>query len=154
MCDINELVQDSVKLADVDARIHDISIELELDSPLPEIFVDPIQIQQVILNLIRNAVDATEQGARGPRAIRTRTGRTDVGIEVSVKDNGTGISPEAEEKLFSPFFTTKQSGMGMGLSISHSIIGAHGGRLWFTRNPNGGATFHFTLPAAGGADHG
>ncbi len=147
LANVNDLLQDSVKLADVDARIHDLTIELVLDPGLPTVYVDAVQIQQVILNLLRNAVDATEDETGGDRIIRARTRILDGElVEVTVSDSGVGVSHDAEENLFSPFFTTKESGMGMGLSVSRSIISSHDGRLWFTRNLEGGTTFHFTLP--------
>lgn len=145
LVDINDLVRDSVKLADVDARIHDIAIEVELMTSAP-VYVDAVQIEQVILNLLRNAVDASECETDGDRIVRARTHIVDGLVEVSVTDSGSGITEEAEEKLFSPFFTTKRAGMGMGLSISRSIINSHGGHLWFSRNPDRGTTFRFTLP--------
>ncbi len=145
--DINELTRDSVKLADVDARIHDINIDVELTSETTTVYVDSVQIQQVILNLLRNAVDATETEPSANRTIELKTDIVDGElVEVSVTDSGEGVSDEAAERVFSPFFTTKQSGMGMGLSISRSIINSHGGHLWFTRNPARGTTFQFTLP--------
>ena len=148
LADINDLVRDTVKLAAVDARIHDIGIEIDLKTEAPVVYVDPIQIQQVILNLLRNAVDATVESDSPERIVRAETCVLDRElVEVVVHDTGTGISDDAAEKLFSPFFTTKKAGMGMGLSISHSIINSHGGHLWFTRHEEGtGTTFHFTLP--------
>lgn len=147
LADINDLIRDTVKLAAVDARIHDIGIEIDLNEQVPVVYVDPIQIQQVILNLLRNAVDATVESGSPERIVRAETMVVDDAlVEVAVKDSGSGISDEAAQKLFSPFFTTKKAGMGMGLSISHSIINSHGGHLWFSRHAEGGSTFHFTLP--------
>ena len=152
LANINDLLRDTVKLADADARIYDISIDVDLNAQNPTVYVDPIQIQQVILNLLRNAVDATEEGGDSERSVRAKTTIVDDElVEVAVSDRGIGINDEAAKKLFSPFFTTKQSGMGMGLSISHSIINSHGGHLWFTRLPANGTSFHFTLPIESGA---
>jgi two-component system sensor kinase FixL len=146
-CNINDLLRDSVKLAAVDARIRDVSIEVNFQAGSPRVFVDQIQIQQVILNLLRNAVDATESDPDEDRTVRATTEIVDGElIEVSVEDQGVGVTDAEAEKLFSPFFTTKKAGMGMGLSISHSIINAHGGHLWFSSNEQRGTTFHFTLP--------
>jgi two-component system sensor histidine kinase TtrS len=151
--DLNELVTAIVPLAEVDARMHEVSIARELaGEPLP-VIVDSIQIQQVVLNLLRNGMEAMASAAAGQRRIDIRTGRgADGNAEVAVKDRGSGVSKEAEEHLFHTFFTTKRSGMGMGLAISRSIAEAHGGRLWFTRNQAGGATFHLSLPAAEGGE--
>jgi two-component system sensor kinase FixL len=144
---VNDLLRDSVNLAAVDARIHDVNIEVDFYPGKLKVFVDHIQIQQVILNLLRNAVDATESDPGQDRTVRATTAIVDNElVEVSVEDRGVGVTDAEGEKLFSPFFTTKKAGMGMGLSISHSIINAHGGHLWFTRNTERGTTFHFTLP--------
>ena len=132
LADINDLIRDTVKLAAVDARIHDIGIEIDLNAASPVVYADPIQIQQVILNLLRNAVDATVEGDSPERIVKAETCVLDGElVEVAVRDSGSGISDDAAENLFSPFFTTKKAGMGMGLSISHSIINSHGGHLWF-----------------------
>ena len=144
--DINDLLRDTVKLASVDARIHDIDIEVDAHAAIPAVYVDPIQIQQVILNLLRNAVDATEESDSPERIVRAETNVVDGElVEVAVKDSGSGISDDAAEKLFSPFFTTKKAGMGMGLSISHSIINSHGGHLGFTRHKR--PVPHFISPS-------
>jgi two-component system sensor kinase FixL len=151
--DINRLVGEVVRLADLDARQRHIRNRLELASGLPKVVVDTVQIQQVLLNLIRNGMEASEGPEAGPRAITIRTlaaGRDS--IEVCVEDQGAGLPEHLEKEIFDPFFTTKATGMGMGLSISRSIIDAHGGRLWFTRNDREGTTFHFTLPAGNGVD--
>ena len=109
---------------------------------------DPVQIEQVILNLLRNAIDAMGMVPKEESRLMVRTDASENFVEVSVCDRGTGITKLHEQHLFEPFFTTKVAGMGMGLSISHSIISAHGGRFWFTRNPERGVTFHFSLPKA------
>ena len=147
IADVNDLLCDTVKLAAADARIHDVSIEVHCHAQMPRVFVDDIQIQQVILNLLRNAVDATEVDPDSDRTVHAATDIVDGElVEVSVEDRGVGVTEEAAEQLFSPFFTTKTAGMGMGLSISRSIVNAHGGHLWFTRNTDRGTTFRFTLP--------
>ncbi len=110
-------------------------------------FIDRIQIQQVLLNLIRNAVDAMKNGQRKELTI-TKHAPADGMVIVSVSDTGPGIDPEIRDQLFQPFVTTKAEGMGVGLSISRTIIDAHGGKLWVDDNPSGGATFRFSLPVA------
>lgn len=147
-CDLNALVRDVEQLASVDARLHDVSLTLHLSEDLPAVLADGVQIQQVVLNLIRNGIDAVEEtgGREGRVVVRTaRVGaRT---VRISVEDNGRGLAADAADKLFQPFFTTKRGGMGMGLSISKSIAAAHKGRISFTRNASEGMTFHLTLPA-------
>lgn len=111
------------------------------------LFADSIQIQQVILNLVRNAIEAMSESQTGLRVLVLRTASAENNaLEVTVSDNGPGLPPEVMKQLFMPFFTTKPMGMGLGLSISHSIIGAHKGSLWATPNPDRGITFHCILP--------
>ena len=118
-----------------------------MDANVDLVLADRVQIQQVVLNLIRNAIDAME-GARKRKlviAVRALEGEQ---AEISVADTGHGISPDVADQLFQPFVTTKRHGMGVGLSISRTIVEAHGGRLWAESNPEGGATFRFTLRTA------
>ena len=146
-CAINTLIRSVEPLAEVDARLRDVELRLHLGRSLPAIVADCVQIQQVLLNLIRNGVDACADTEHRQRAVVVRTvARTPAEIEISVSDNGCGLSADAEEKLFQPFFTTKEKGIGVGLSICHSIVDAHGGRVWYSRNPEGGTTFYFTIP--------
>jgi len=148
MMDVNELVIDLVKLTESDARLHDIELALELGEALPTRFGDPIQIQQVALNLIRNAIDAMNEihCANGSSiTIRTRLAPQDL-VVVSVSDLGPGVAEEQRDLVFTPFHTTKKDGMGMGLSICRSIITEHGGTLDFYNNDDAGATFFFNLP--------
>jgi len=148
MMDVNELVIDLVKLTESDARLHDIELVLDLGEALPTRFGDPIQIQQVALNLIRNAIDAMNEihCANGRRiTIRTRLAPQDL-IVVSVSDLGTGVAEQQTALVFTPFHTTKKDGMGMGLSICRSIIAEHGGSMDFYNNDAAGATFYFNLP--------
>ena len=153
ICDIGELFRGIENLAEIDGRLHDIRVLFELDDALAEAAVDEIQIQQVILNLIRNGIDATEEGDPQNRDVIVRATHVDNDIRISVTDHGCGIPQDADYQLFQPFYTTKESGMGMGLSISRSIVTAHGGRMWFTRNLEGGTTFYFTIPIEASEDH-
>jgi len=147
-CDLNALIRDVEQLASVDARLHDVRLSFQLAQDLPSIMADGVQIQQVVLNLIRNGIDAVEEGRVSYGRVVVRTGRAGPkAVRVSVEDNGPGLPSEVEDKLFQPFFTTKRGGMGMGLSISKSIASAHKGRISFTRDPSGGTAFHLTLPA-------
>jgi len=147
LIDINALVADLLKLANSDARMHHIQLELLLADDLPALFADPIQIQQVILNLIRNGIDAmNEIGCRYGDTITIRTRKIDDSVELSVRDLGPGVADDQFELVFTPFHTTKKEGMGMGLSICRSIISEHGGKLEFVNNEGAGACFFFRLP--------
>lgn len=145
----NQLVREIVKLAEVDARKFDITVELNLQERLPSVRVDPVQIQQVILNLIRNGLEAMEDTPRDLARITLTTELIPSGyIAIRVSDRGHGLSEESLQRIFHPFYTTKAAGMGMGLSISQSIIQSHGGSLSAYNNPSRGATFVVVLPAA------
>jgi two-component system, LuxR family, sensor kinase FixL len=148
-CELNRLIRDTLVLAESDVRLHHYSITTELvERPLP-VVVDPIQIQQVLLNLIRNGLDAMLEVRIEQGDIRVGTRLADEEtVEVLVRDQGVGIPAERRDKLFSPFFTTKPQGIGLGLSISRSIVTAHGGRLDCLANPHRGVTMRFTLPLA------
>jgi PAS domain S-box-containing protein len=150
-CSVNALISDVEHLAAADARLHDAQLHLELAPELPAVHADGIQIQQVVLNLIRNAVDAMEDTAPPERRVLVSTGLHEGDtVLVAVSDQGCGTLEDQRDLLFQPFFTTKQTGLGVGLSISKSIVTAHGGRMWFTPNPDGrGTTFCFTLPSSG-----
>lgn len=147
--DLNDLIEDVVGLAEVDARTSDIDIELDLAKNLPSVRVDVVQIHQVALNLLRNGMDAMRLPGHGSgNTIRVATLQHDDGLlEVAVTDSGCGVADELAEQLFDPFLTTKNTGLGMGLPISKAIITAHGGQLSFRNNETSGATFAFTLPA-------
>ncbi|MBN1379921.1 MAG: PAS domain S-box protein [Gammaproteobacteria bacterium] len=144
--DLNELIRDSVDLNHADTRVLDHPVILELVDNLPPVSVDPVQIQQVVLNLLRNAIDAMENKAGKPVIISTRQHDDDF-LEIVVADHGDGIDEQTALSLFNPFFSTKKSGMGMGLPISQSIVNSHGGQLWYQPNELGSA-FHFVLPVA------
>ena len=150
--DLAELAAEALALARSELVLHGVAARTELPSSLPRAIGDPIQIQQVILNLVANACEAMDSAGAADRRIVLRASRADdAGLELSVSDSGGGLPDGAAERVFDPFFTTKADGVGLGLSVCRTIVDAHGGRLWATRNPDRGATFHFTLPAAGGA---
>jgi two-component system sensor kinase FixL len=123
-----------------------VAIVLDLDEPLPPVHCDRIQIQQVLLNLIVNAFAAMRDTGQRERRLIVRTRAETDGVTLSVHDTGTGIAPQHLARLFDQFFTTKPDGLGVGLSIAHSIVAAHGGRIWATNNSDRGATFHVVLP--------
>ena len=146
---LNGLLKELVKLAEGDARLHNVEITFDLTENLPDIYCDPIQIQQVALNLIRNAIDAMkgiDHRNGNALVITTRPLGADQ-VEIAVSDQGPGVADEQQGMLFKPFHTTKKDGMGMGLSICRTIISEHGGLLSYRNNPDSGATFYFTLPA-------
>ena len=143
---LNQLVEEALALALVGARQHGIRPSLELDHTLPPILVDHVQIQQVVLNLVRNAVEAMQEVERRELVIGTRTIADLEVAEVTVADSGPGIAPELAGQLFQPFVTTKKTGMGLGLSICREIVEAHHGRLSVAPNPSGGTVFRVTLP--------
>lgn len=143
---INSVLEEALRLAEVDARMHDAVIELELAENLRPVLVDAVQVQQVFLNLLRNAIDATEAAGNRGGVVTVRSVSEGEQVVVSVRDRGLGINADTAAQMFQPFFTTKREGMGMGLSISQSIITGHGGRLWYENNDEGGTTFSFSLP--------
>jgi C4-dicarboxylate-specific signal transduction histidine kinase len=144
--DVNELVRNVVELAEPEARQNAIRVHLALAPGLPRVYVNSIQIEQVLLNLVRNAFDAMHGDTVGAKALSICTCTTGgTPVEIAVSDTGGGLSPELLERIFDPFFTTKPSGLGLGLSISRSIIEAHGGRLWAECSADGGCTFRLHL---------
>ncbi|MGD8587690.1 MAG: ATP-binding protein [Chromatiales bacterium] len=145
--DIDALVRESLQLVELDPKWQTVQFRLESEINQPWAQVDPVMIEQVILNLVRNALEAMEGLPREQRQLCLRIqGYADRYLEVSVVDRGAGLHPQARKHLFEPFSSTKKNGMGMGLAISRSIVRRHGGRLWATDNPFGGTTFRFTLP--------
>ncbi len=147
--DLNEAAKEVIALLLGELQRNKVIVQTELASELPFVLGDRIQIQQVILNLIRNASDALSAVEDRPRELLVKTERDESGaLRLSIKDTGTGISPEIEEKLFDAFHTTKGDGMGIGLSVSRSIMESHQGRLWAIRNEGPGATFNFSIPGS------
>ncbi len=142
------LIAEANALGLVGSREHGIEVDVELHPNAQNVLVDRIQVQQVLLNLIRNAIDAMIDSRVRQLTISARPDGDDF-VEVSVGDTGKGISAEVAEHLFQPFVTSKEHGMGIGLSICRTIIEAHGGRIWFESPAGGGTVFHFTIPDAG-----
>ncbi len=148
--DVNETILEVINLTHGEALKNRVTVQPQLASGLPLIQADRVQLQQVILNLIVNAVEAMSSIMEGTRELLISSGKDASGaVLVTVQDSGPGLIPEAVDRLFDPFYTTKTSGMGMGLLICHSIIEQHGGRIWPTRKAGPGATFQFTLPIEG-----
>ena len=150
--DLNLLAGEVVTLVRPDAEKRRVRLALETDPALPPVHGDRVQLQQVLLNLLLNAMDALDDNPPARRLVTVRARPVGATVEVAVSDNGHGIPADKLLRVFEPFFTSKPNGLGMGLAISRSIIEAHGGRLWAENNEAGGATFTFTLPAAKGGD--
>ena len=152
--DINDVVSEAIAMVQRELFSHGVSLRTELVPALPMILGDRVQLQQVIINLVMNGIEAMETVADRPRELVIRSGQDETHrVLISVADCGVGISAEDADRLFNAFFTTKSSGMGMGLSICRSIVEAHGGRLWVTANAPHGATFQFTLPVNADTRH-
>jgi len=146
---ITDLIEDTVALVAADAMRRRAQIQMRFASNLPAVLGDPIHLQQVLLNLIINAMDSMNQVPEGRRFLTIRAERDPEGrVLVAVRDNGHGVRPELLPRIFQSFFSTKKDGMGVGLSIARSIIEEHGGRIWCDNNDTGGATFHLALPPA------
>jgi PAS domain S-box-containing protein len=149
--DMNEVIQEVLALARRELSENRVLLELQLTKPLPLVLVDRVQLQQVLLNLIMNGIEAMTAIIDRPRLLWVQSSVEESGdVLIAVRDSGTGLGLEAD-RLFTPFFTTKSNGMGMGLPISRSLIEGHGGRLWSSPNSPHGAIFSFTLPAAAGS---
>jgi signal transduction histidine kinase len=148
---LNQAAQEVVALSLGELRRNGISIRTELAKDLPPVTGDRVQLQQVILNLLLNACDAIGAVKGGPRQVVIVTGYDGSGgVRLSVRDTGSGIAPEVAARLFEAFYTTKAGGMGIGLSVSRSIVEHHGGRIWAETN-EGGATFSFLIPSPSGS---
>jgi two-component system sensor kinase FixL len=147
--DIGDAIAEVLELTEVEARWHGVEMVFAPTDELPPVYADLILVEQVLLNLARNGIEAMTRAGEGPRRLRLRARRDGPDfVEVEVSDTGAGL-PEAElDRVFEPFYTTKSQGMGLGLAISRTIVEAHGGRLWVVRPEGGGTAFHFTLPVA------
>jgi C4-dicarboxylate-specific signal transduction histidine kinase len=147
---VSDLLEDIAILTRTDSSSRKAHVRVEPTPGLPAVMGDPVQLQQVLLNLVLNAMDAVEDAPIERRKVTVNAQRNGTReVEVAVSDSGHGIAPEKLGRLFEPFFTTKPNGMGIGLSISQTIIQAHGGRIWAENNAGAGATFRFALPLAG-----
>ena len=147
--DIAELIEEGSAIALVGARERGVTVHLQAAAHLPAVLVDKIQIQQVMVNLMRNAVEAMEASARRELTLEATRAADDGPVMVRIVDTGPGLAPDVAQRLFQPFVTTKPHGMGVGLSICRSIVEGHGGMLTAEANPGGGTIFSFTLPVAG-----
>jgi two-component system sensor kinase FixL len=146
-CDVMDLLREVDTLASVDARLNGVQLNVVAPETVPLVLSDRVQIQQVLLNLARNGIDAMEDMPASRRILEIRVEAFQDGeIQLSVIDRGSGLPEVSDEELFEPFFSTKPHGLGVGLSISRSIVQSHGGRLWYSKNRHGGTTFSFTLP--------
>jgi two-component system sensor kinase FixL len=143
---ISKLVEEAGALALVGVKDKGVHVRFQLSQSTDLALVDKVQIQQVLLNLIRNAIESMQDTSRRELLISSALNENNM-LLISVSDTGTGIAPEISSQLFQPFVTTKQQGMGVGLSISRTIIEAHGGRIWVEPNPGGGTVFRFTVGA-------
>jgi two-component system sensor kinase FixL len=146
--DLNAAVSEALDLALIDAKESGIDVRLNLEPDLPDVLMDRQQIQQVVINLVRNAVEAMQSHPLRELTIQTSRSKDSI-IELVVRDSGPGLPGEIARNLFAPFQTTKPGGMGLGLSICRSIVEAHGGKIWVTNSPGGGTSFHFTLTSRG-----
>jgi len=145
--DLNETIREVLALVADEAKRKNVIIQTQLADDLPPVSADRVQLQQVMLNLVMNAIEAMSSVADRERELVIATRKLDPDqVQVTVKDSGIGLDPNTIARIFDPFYTTKPGGMGMGLSISRSILEAHGGRLWATVNNGPGTTFDFTLP--------
>jgi C4-dicarboxylate-specific signal transduction histidine kinase len=148
LLDINRKILEVLALTEQELRSHDIALETRLDSTLPQVTGDRVQLQQVLLNLIVNAIEAMSAVNNRPRELIIVSAQGTDGVVVEVRDSGIGLDPHRAERIFEAFYTTKAEGIGIGLSISRSIVEAHGGRLWAAPNEPHGAVFRFSLPVA------
>ena len=143
--ELHQTIQEVLKLLVFQIRNYPITVDC--DVPLgTTVLANPVQLQQVFINLILNACEALRTVPAATRRILIRSSLVENEVEVEVEDNGTGISEEVAEHLFDPFTTTKAEGLGLGMAVTKSIISQHNGKIWFTSSPNEGAVFHFTLP--------
>ena len=141
-------IREAVALATIGAEARSVAVQTLIDPAMPAVFIDRVQIQQVLLNLLRNAIQAMDNSPRRELVVRAAPA-SDGMAEISIADTGPGLDSAVRKRLFQPFVTTKTAGMGVGLSICRSIIELHQGEIWVSDNPGGGTVFHFTVPAAG-----
>lgn len=149
--DLNEVAREVIALLSSELQRNYVVLKQDFSDRLPAVTGDRVQLQQVILNLLHNASDAMGTVNDRPRRLLIRTEMDGNNVTVSVQDSGVGFSPEISERLFEPFLTTKQGGMGIGLSVSRSIVEAHQGRIWAAQNAGPGATFAFSIPQTAGS---
>jgi two-component system, LuxR family, sensor kinase FixL len=150
--ELNDVVRESLELTHSEFVTRNVLATLHLDSTMPTVLADRVQMQQVVLNLLMNACEAMV-GTPLPRRqaiVSTRFLAASEAVEITVQDNGTGIAPGDTERIFQPFVTTKAHGLGLGLAICRSVAEAHHGVLWAENAPEGGAVFHIKIPIAGG----
>ena len=150
LLEINGMVREVLNLIDHEVQRNKVVLRAELAGDVAAVVGDRVQLQQVVLNLLMNAVEATSAAAESPKEVLVTSRNEASQVIVAVQDSGVGIDPENLNQLFNPFFTTKPHGMGMGLAISRSTIQSHGGRLWAANNSPHGACFSFTLPIPSG----
>ena len=153
MEDVRKLVEEASALALVGAKDKGVRVRFDFDPAVEFVLADKVQVQQVLLNLVRNAIEAMEEGQRRELVISAAPAPGDM-VVIEVADTGAGIAPEISAQLFQPFITTKRQGMGVGLSISRTIVEAHGGTIAPRPNPGGGTIFSVTLPALSKEDAG
>ncbi len=146
---VNQVIRDVEHLMRSELIVRQVLLTTELGSGMPDVVADRVQLQQVLLNLAQNAIQAMYDRPAAERQLVIRTSQDEGGVQVAVSDRGTGIRPEHMDRLFDPFFSTKAAGLGMGLRICSSILQSHGGRIWAANNADVGATFHFILPGSG-----
>lgn len=146
--DVNTVIQEVLTLASNELLRGGVTVQTDLAPNVPRVLGDRVQLQQVLLNLILNGIDAMNTITNRPRELLIKSGTHLEDVLIEVHDSGVGVDAERADSIFEPFFTTKPQGIGMGLSIGRSIVESYGGRLWFTPGSSHGAVFHFTLPKA------
>jgi signal transduction histidine kinase len=150
--DVNVVIREVLTLAGNELLRSGIVVQTDLAPDVPNVFGDRVQLQQVLLNLILNGIDAMRTITHRPRELRIKSAKHPDGVLIQVHDSGEGVNPEQAHHIFDPFFTTKPQGIGIGLSVGRSIVEAHGGRLWFTPGASHGVVFQFTVPKADTSD--
>ena len=143
---LNTVLNDVIQIFHTESIFRNLHIDTEFGESLPPVFGDKVQLQQVVLNLVINAADAMSQNSPEDRRIIVGTQVKNDRIRVTIRDFGPGIEQGSLDRIFQPFFTTKRTGLGMGLAVSQTIVEAHGGYIWAENNPDGGATFFIELP--------